>query len=92
MFVCAGGPAPAEYRIHLATSDDCVTWTRHPANPMLVDGYEARDPMVLRVGDRWVMYYTATTTPEGGHHIVVAAESDDLVHWQRPPHRLHGRR
>ena len=42
------------------------TWARHPANPLVVDGYEARDPMVLRVGDRWVMYYTATSAPAGG--------------------------
>ena len=54
----------SEYRIHLATSSDCTTWTRHPENPMVVDGYEARDPMVLRVDDRWVMYYTATSEPE----------------------------
>lgn len=81
MFVCAGGPSPSEYRIHLAVSDDCTNWQRHPANPMVVDGYEARDPMVVRVGDRWVMYYTATTEPTGGHHVVVATESDDLVHW-----------
>ncbi len=81
MFVCGGGPAPTEFRIHLAVSDDLVTWERHPDNPLLVDGYEARDPMVLRVGDRWVMYYTATAEPEGGRHVVVATESDDLVHW-----------
>jgi beta-fructofuranosidase len=81
MFVCAGGASPSEYRIHLATSDDCTRWTRHPENPLIVDGFEARDPMVLRVGDRWVMYYTATTEPGGGHHIIAAAESDDLVHW-----------
>ena len=81
MFVCAGGPSPSAYRIHLAASDDCVTWTRHPRNPLVVDGYEARDPMVLRVDDRWVMYYTATATPEGGAHVVVATESDDLVTW-----------
>ena len=86
MFVCAGGESMDAYRIHLATSDDdCVTWTRHPANPLLVDGYEARDPMVLRVGDRWVLYYTATSTPAGGNFVVAAVESDDLVHW-------HGRR
>lgn len=24
MFVCAGGPQPSEFRIHLATSDDCT--------------------------------------------------------------------
>jgi beta-fructofuranosidase len=81
LFVCAGGPAKDEYRIHLAVSDDCVTWERHAENPMLVDGYEARDPMVLWVDDRWVMYYTATSTPTGGRFVVVATESDDLVHW-----------
>jgi arabinan endo-1,5-alpha-L-arabinosidase len=81
MFVCGGGEPKSAYRIQLATSDDCTTWTRHPQNPMRTDGYEARDPMVLRVDDRWVMYYTATSAPEGGNHIVAAATSDDLVHW-----------
>lgn len=81
MFYCGGGASPAEYRIHLATSEDGWTWTRHPANPLVVDGYEARDPMVRRVGDRWVMYYTATDEPEGGHHVVAAVESDDLLAW-----------
>jgi arabinan endo-1,5-alpha-L-arabinosidase len=80
--VCAGGASKTEYRLHLATSDDCVTWTRHPDNPLLVDGFEARDPMVCRVEDRWVMYYTATSEPAGGNHVVAAAESDDLVHWR----------
>jgi arabinan endo-1,5-alpha-L-arabinosidase len=86
MFVCAGGDPKTEFRIHLATSDDCWTWERHPDNPLVLDGFEARDPMVLRVGDRWVMYYTATL--DGGHgersnHIVAATESADLVHWSR---------
>jgi beta-fructofuranosidase len=81
MYYCAGGAAKTEYRIHLATSSDCATWTRHPANPIVVDGFEARDPMVCRVGDRWVLYYTATSEPAGGHHVVAAAQSDDLVHW-----------
>ena len=81
MFVCAGGKSPTEYRIHLATSDDCIVWSRHPANPLVVDGFCARDPMVLRVDDRWVMYYTATLEPAAVPHIVAAAESDDLVHW-----------
>jgi sucrose-6-phosphate hydrolase SacC (GH32 family) len=85
MFVCGGGPNHLEYRIVLATSTDCFHWTRADANPLLVDGYEARDPMVRRIGDRWVMYYAATTTPAGGNFVVVATESDDLLHW-------HGRR
>ena len=83
MYYCAGGPSPSAYRIHLATSDNCINWTRHPANPMVVDGYEARDPMVLRIDDRWVMYYTATSTPTGGRFVVAAVESDDLVTWSR---------
>lgn len=81
MFYCAGGSTKHEYRIHAATSHDCRSWTRHGANPLVVDGYEARDPMILRVDDRWIMYYTATSEPTGGHFIVAAAESDDLVHW-----------
>lgn len=86
MFYCAGGPSPSQYRIHLAISHDCVHWTRHPANPMVVDGYEARDPMVVRIGDRWIMYYTATSTPTGGRFVVAATESDDLVTWS--PRRI----
>ena len=82
MFVCGGSLDGGEtYRLHLATSDDCFTWTRHVANPLVVDGFHARDPMVLRVGDRWVMYYTATHEPKYGNHVVIATESDDLVHW-----------
>jgi beta-fructofuranosidase len=82
MFVCGGGPSPQEFRLHLAVSDDCVSWVRHPDNPLVVDGYEARDPMVRRIDDRWVMYYTATAEPQGGAFVVVATESDDLVHWR----------
>jgi beta-fructofuranosidase len=82
MFYHAGSGRPEATRLHLATSQDCVRWERHPANPLVVDGYEARDPMVLRVGDRWVMYYTATSEPAGGNHVVVAAESADLVAWR----------
>jgi beta-fructofuranosidase len=83
MFYCGGGVEKTAYRIHLATSEDCVHWERHAENPLVVDGFEARDPMVLRVGDRWVLYYTATETPSGGHHVVAAMESHDLVHWDR---------
>lgn len=82
MYYCAGGdPDHAHYRIYLATSKDLWTWERHPENPMFVDGYDARDPMVLRVGDQWVMYYTATSRPEGGNHIVAYRTSKDLIHW-----------
>lgn len=81
MFVCVGGPSHEEYKIHLATSPDLWTWTRHPRNPMVVDGFDARDPNVVRIGDHWNMYYTATSEPEGGRHVVACRTSRDLITW-----------
>jgi len=81
MYYCAGGADNAHYRIHLATSKDLCNWERSDANPLLVDGFDARDPMVLRVGDEWVMYYTANSTPTGGNHLVACVTSKDLLHW-----------
>ena len=81
MFYCGGGESDTRYRINLATSPDLWSWTRSPANPLLIDGYDARDPMVLRVGAQWVLYYCATEHPAGGHHVVKAATSSDLTHW-----------
>ena len=81
MFYCAGGASHSQYRIHLALSDDLFHWQRHPANPLIVDGFDARDPMVTPFEGGWILYYTATSTPEGGHHVVYAMTSPDLVHW-----------
>lgn len=81
MYYCAGGKTSHEYQLKLATSKDLYTWQRHPANPMFVDGFDARDPFILRIADKWIMYYTATSKPEGGHHVVCAIESADLIHW-----------
>jgi len=81
MYYCAGGADNAHYRIHLATSKDLYTWERSPANPLVVDGFDARDPMILRVGEEWVMYYTANSTPTGGNHLVACVTSKDLLYW-----------
>jgi len=81
MYYCAGGADNAHYRIHLATSKDLYNWERSDANPLLVDGFDARDPMVLRVDDEWVMYYTANSTPMGGNHLVACVTSKDLLRW-----------
>jgi hypothetical protein len=82
MFYAAGSERrDGNFRIHLATPDDLSEWRRHPGNPPLVDGYEARDPMVLRVGSQWVMYYTATNPPEGGNHVVAYRTGADLTAW-----------
>lgn len=81
MYYAGGTPDHAAYQMQLATSTDLKTWTRHPQNPLFTDGFDARDPMVIRVRDQWVMYYTANSTPAGGNHIVAYRTSSDLVHW-----------
>ena len=81
LYYAAGTPDHAAYRMHLATSTDLNTWTRSAANPLFTDGFDARDPMVTRVGSQWVMYYTANRTPQGGNHQVAYRTSQDLVHW-----------
>jgi Protein of unknown function (DUF2961)/Glycosyl hydrolases family 32 N-terminal domain len=81
MFYCAGAKVGSQYQMHLATSPDLKTWKRHEENPLFIDGFDARDPMVLRVGDEWVIYYCANTDPRGGNHVVAYRKSKDLVHW-----------
>lgn len=81
MFYCAGTQDHTAYRIHLATSTDLKTWTRSPANPLFTDGFDARDPMVIRYANQWVMFYTANSTPAGGNHQVAYRTSRDLEHW-----------
>lgn len=81
MFYCGGGAGHDKYRIHLAVSDDLWNWRRHERNPMVIDGFDARDPMVIRGRDVWIMYYTGNSEPTGGHHVVYAVTSKDLVRW-----------
>jgi len=81
MAYCAGGSSHAAYRIHMAASDDLWRWERVGANPLVVDGFDARDPMLLELGGRWAMYYTATEAPDGGRHVVKAVFSDDFERW-----------
>jgi arabinan endo-1,5-alpha-L-arabinosidase len=83
MFYCGGTADHTRYRIELATSTDLVTWQHHD-RPLCQDGYDARDPMVLRAGGRWLLYYTRTSAPEGGFHEVAVRESEDLVTWSAP--------
>lgn len=81
MFYCAGGETNTTYKIHLATSSDLKSWVRHPFNPMVIDGFDARDPQVIHYDGKWIMYYTATRPVKKGNHVVMAVESEDLVNW-----------
>jgi hypothetical protein len=74
--------------ICLATSADGKTFTRHRnaqgkpqlevAGPAAPADRNTRDPMVLRVAQRWHLYYTAHPEKKGADY---ARTSDDLLHW-----------
>ncbi|MCM6773737.1 glycosyl hydrolase family 32 [Nocardia sp. CDC159] len=81
MFYDGGGVDRTATAMNLATSTDLFDWQRHPDGPLFRDGYDARDPMVLWLVDRWVMYYCATSDPAGGNHVVAYRTSTDLVEW-----------
>lgn len=83
LFVCTGGPKLEAWGLTLATSKDLFRWERHPKSPVIRDGFQARDPMVVREPDTglWRIFYTATETPSGGRHIVATRTSRDLVTW-----------
>ncbi len=81
IYYCDGGNDNSKHKIHLATSKNLKEWTRHPSNPMVVDGYDARDPHVFYYKNKWLMYYTATRPSSNGNHVVVVVESDDLINW-----------
>ncbi|MEU7140775.1 family 43 glycosylhydrolase [Nocardia sp. NPDC046473] len=78
----AAGPDGSNSAINLATSTDLYHWVREPSGSLFTDGYDARDPMVTRVNNQWVMYYTATWPQSRGHHVVAYRTSTDLRHWQ----------
>ena len=79
MFYCGGSEDLTAYAINLATSTDLFTWTR--AGTLFRDGWEGRDPMVLRLGSLWIMYYCGTSDLNGGNHVVLYRTSPDLFTW-----------
>lgn len=71
-----------------------LTWQRYQDDPIFPrgdehspDGAGACVPMVVRVGDRWMMWYTAgQLNPEGHQNIHLChAFSDDGIHWEKYP-------
>jgi hypothetical protein len=74
-----------ECQICLATSPDGRTWTRQRNEQgysrVFVGPGEARDPMVLRMGDQWVCYNCGHDTGKRRPCKVFARTSSDLLHW-----------
>jgi hypothetical protein len=74
-----------ECQVCLAESADGRTFTRHSGangfSRVFVGPGEARDPMVLRIGEEWVCYYCGHDTGLRAPCKVYARSSPDLVHW-----------
>ena len=81
-----------ECQICLATSAEGTNFQRYQNPDPSFKGYsrvfvgpgEARDPMILRVGSRWVCYYCGHDTGQRRPCKVFACTSDDLLHWSHP--------
>jgi hypothetical protein len=86
MFYQSGGPDDEHAGIRAAESRDRLlrTWTRIGDRPLFEDVCVARDPMVLRTGDLWVMYHTRCPAETSQLSGVALRTSDDLVHWSAP--------
>lgn len=86
MFWCAGSLSDhMTYQIKVSTSLDLYHWEHNSSsNPIVIDGYDARDPMVVKIGGKWILYYTATSSPNYGNHVVKCVESEDLINWGNP--------
>jgi predicted GH43/DUF377 family glycosyl hydrolase len=90
-FVGPGSP----WAMGLAESfDGGTTWRRAGDEPILdrgdassPDGGGACVPMIRRIGDRWMMWYTAGMVNKTGNqniHLCLATSSDG-VHWEKHP-------
>lgn len=99
MFYNAGGVNPANQlkaeRIGIALSDDMRRWKRLPltvdggtqGNPVFaneVQGIITGDAQIVRMGDKYVMFYFSAYDPSRPYNAFnTFAVSRDLLHWQR---------
>lgn len=89
LWIYAEGSAGGHEQIGLFTADAGLPagpdgWRAHPANPVLGvgSGFDAGgvfDPAVVRLGDRWLLYYSAT---EGDAHAFAEQLEHGLVDGQ----------
>jgi len=84
----AGGGGHWDSMLNLATSKDLFHWDRAPVNPLFRDFYDARDPMVLKYGDDYLLYYCKTCSKTDHRSTVALRRSKDLLHWSEPESAL----
>ena len=81
------------WALNLAESHDGgVTWERHGEGPLLErgdkdspDGGGVFVPEVRKIGDRWMMWYTALKIASGQNIQICLATSEDGIHWSKHP-------
>jgi hypothetical protein len=79
-----GGGDRDRSSIRLAESDDLYHWTRVGQTPLFEDICEARDPMLVRRGQLWAMYYTRCDSPSTRVSGVAYRLSKNLSAWSEP--------
>ena len=90
MFYNAGGINPTNdlkaERIGIALSNDLKRWKRYGGNPVYsheAPGIITGDAQVVRMGDKYVMFYFSAYNPSRPYNAFnTFAVSRDLLHWQ----------
>lgn len=83
----AGAGCDIQTQAMATGSDDLVTWTKHPQNPIIsqvpeISGQtrDFRDPFVWKEADGWYMVVGSRIQDVGG--VVFLYRSTDLIHWE----------
>jgi hypothetical protein len=84
MFYQGGGADDYHASMRIAESTDLYRWSRIGAAPLFEDFCEARDPMILRRDDVWLMHYTRCESLTRKVSGVAIRSSRDLIHWTEP--------
>jgi hypothetical protein len=80
----SGGAGNDRAQIRIAESRDLAHWTRVGDKPLFEDICVARDPMLRKQGDLWVLYYTRCNNTSSRKSGVAYRTSTDLRHWSAP--------
>ncbi|WP_438043900.1 DUF2961 domain-containing protein [Sorangium sp. So ce128] len=83
MIFHVGTHDPDRSGFRIARSRDGFTWSRE-GGTLFEDICVARDPMLARLGDLWVVYYTRCASIESPLSGVAYRTSLDLFHWSPP--------
>lgn len=83
MIYHAGALDPDRAAFRLARSRDGITWARE-GGTLFEDICVARDPMLLRTGSGWIVYYTRCASVRSRESGVAYRVSPDLARWSAP--------